>query len=389
MIMRSLALLILFVLAATPAAAQFDPFASGEPPARTREVRRPKATKPGVPVTAKPAEPAAKPATAPAKPSTIPATLQGVGMKVVVVRSGAPGCEPQCPEWIAAQGMIDHDTLPQFRKVLKAIGNRKLPILIDSGGGVVDDSLEIGRLIRAKGLDVAVAKTVLRPCPDTDPICRKAAKTGAPVQALPIARLSKCASSCAFILAAGSRRYVGPTTFVGVHQVTTFQTTAQILQKYRIEKKLVWGVPVETRRTLISEKRVNEKTVVTRTPESTYARVARYFSEMGIASELMPLLKSTPNTSIHWLTRAELKSTAMATDAIDGEQLIVGATLPVTAGSSPPPGTSFGPYKLPTDVTVMPAEPALVAPTGHTGTDAFKVQLAPAAAAKPAPAPTQ
>ena len=328
---------VLALLAVLPAAAETDPFGTAEPkpPARVKPATLPN-----------PAPlPAAKPAT-PAKTSQ-PAGMQGAPMKVVVVRSAAPGCEPGCTEWIAAQGMIDQDTLPQFRKVLKSIGTRKLPILIDSGGGMVDDSLEIGRLIRAKGLDVAVAKTTLKPCLDSDATCRKAAKAGSPSQGLPVAKFSKCASSCAFILAAGNRRYVGPTTFVGVHQVTTYQTTAQVLQKYRIEKKLVWGVPVETKRTLVSEKRVNEKTVMTKTPESTYTKVARYFSEMGIASELMPILKKTPSTGIHWLTRTELKSTAMATDTIDGEQLLAGAAaaaavpvVPVAVDAQPQPPAS-------------------------------------------------
>ena len=241
-----------------------------------------------------------------------------VSMKVMLVASAAEGCRPDCPEWIAAQGMIDSDTLPQFKKVLRAIGSKKVPILIDSGGGVVDDSLAIGRLIRAKGLDIVVSKTTVLKCEDGAPGCKGGKPhgqlAGGAVIGTPVARLAKCASSCAFILAAGQRRIVGPTAFVGVHQVKTLRTTAQIQQKFRIEKQTVWGIPTETRRILISEKLVNQRTTEAKTPDSAYTKIAKYFEEMGVHEPIMPILKSTPNSSIHWLTRSELKTTAMATD---------------------------------------------------------------------------
>jgi hypothetical protein len=234
-------------------------------------------------------------------------------MQIVMVKSSEPGCEPNCPEWIAAQGMIDAETLPKFKKLFRVLGSRKLPILIDSGGGVVDDSLTIGRLIRAKGLDVIVSKTTFQPCRDVDPGCKSGIVNGV-ARGVSNARLSKCASSCAFILAAGERRIVSATAFVGVHQLKTLRTTAQVLQKFRIERQLVWGVPTEVRRTLISEKLVNKKTLEAKTPESAYVKVAKYFRDMGVAETIMPMLKGTPNTAIHWLSRTELKSTGMATD---------------------------------------------------------------------------
>ncbi len=272
-------------------------------------------------VTAATAEPVAREATAVARPPVarpVPATdktapVPPASMKVVLVTSSAEGCRPTCSEWIAAQGMIDSDTLPQFKKVLRALGSKKVPILIDSGGGVVDESLAIGRLIRAKELDVVVSKTTVLKCEDGAPGC-KGGKSQGPVIGMPVARLSKCASSCAFILAAGKRRIVGPMAFVGVHQVKTLRTTAQIQQKFRIEKQTVWGIPTETRRTLISEKLVNQRTTEAKTPDSAYAKIAKYFEEMGVHEPIMPILKSTPNSSIHWLTRSELKATAMATD---------------------------------------------------------------------------
>ena len=272
-------------------------------------------------------------------------------MKVVHVKSSAPGCAPNCPEWISAEGMIDDGTLEQFKKVFKELGTRKLPILIDSGGGLVEESLAIGHLIRAKGLDVAVTKTVIVPCAGSDAPCNSAKSKGIYL-GRPRAYLARCASSCAFILAAGARRFVGPTTFVGVHQLKTLQTSAQLLRKYRIETRTEWGIPVEVRRVLVSEKRVNETTSVAKTPDSAYAKVAKYFAEMGVTPAVMPILKSAPNSSIHWMTRDELKLTAIATDMIDGEALVFGKP------SVPQVNSRFDAFKHFGSSPAQPAAPA-------------------------------
>ncbi len=250
-------------------------------------------------------------------------------MTVTLVRAGG-GCEPNCPEWIAATGMIDAETLPRFKKVLKTLGTRKPPVLISSNGGLVDESLAIGRLLRAYSLDIAVANTIINPCGESDAACRSGK---APPTAYPKAFLARCASSCAFLLAGGVHRYAGPRTPVGVHQLKSLQTTAKIVQKFRIEQHYVWGVPTETRRTLVSEKRIGERTVETKTPASAYAKIATYFHDMGVTDAVMPMVKLTPHTSIHWLTRAELVSTRLATDMIDGEQLISGAIMPTKANA--------------------------------------------------------
>jgi tetratricopeptide (TPR) repeat protein len=80
-------------------------------------------------------------------------------MQVSVVRNANPKCGDQCAEWISAQGRIDGSTPERFRAVLKSIGNRKLPIFIDSLGGSLAASYEVGRMIRARKLDVYVTRT--------------------------------------------------------------------------------------------------------------------------------------------------------------------------------------------------------------------------------------
>jgi hypothetical protein len=247
-------------------------------------------------------------------------------MQVNIVRSAHPGCEPECPQWIAAQGRIVAGTARRFREVLSQLGERKLPVLIDSGGGAVNDALSIGRLIRAKGLQVAVTRTAYTPCAPTEAACRKA-KSGGELRGLAQAHLSKCASSCAFILAGGTQRLVGTGTGVGVHQIS------MTLRKYMVRTHRSFGVRVEKQKTLVSVQTVQQGHGET---QRTYAKIRQYFSEMGIGQEVMSLITSTPNSGIHWLTHKELQATGLATHFINGEELVTGVPASAPALASPP-----------------------------------------------------
>ena len=272
-------------------------------------------------------------------------------MQVHVVRSGLAGCEPQCLQWIAAQGRIVTGTARHFRKVLGQLGERKLPILIDSAGGAVDDALAIGRLIRARGLYVAVTRTELTPCAPADAACRKA-KTGGELRGVPRAHLSKCASSCAFVLAGGTRRFVGRGTGVGVHQISV------VLQKYRVWARPSFGVPLETKKVLVSERK-------TGVGQSTYTELRRYFAEMGIGEEVMPLIQSTPIDKIRRLTPQELELTRLATHLLNGEQLMTGASAPAPAPVPEIAGYHSACEKFGIcEPGVSPSSPHLNVPTG-------------------------
>ncbi len=244
-------------------------------------------------------------------------------MRVYIVRSAAAGCEPGCPEWIAAQGRIDASSLGRFKKVFKELGKRKLPILIHSGGGLAEEGLAIGRLLRGKGIDVAVSKTAFTPCAPEATACRKkeAQKT---LRGIADAGFSVCASSCAFILAGGIRRFVGAGSYVGVHRGEMIYT--KVLHTYRMTPYRTDDGSVRYRRKLLSEKVVSEKRK--ETPKKIYDKYEKYFAEMGVGKDIMPLLLATPNSSVHWLTREELRATRMATHRMDGEQLIASATAP-------------------------------------------------------------
>ena len=125
-------------------------------------------------------------------------------MRFVKVRSDDVACRPNCPEFISAEGKIVTGSADALERTLNAVGGRRLPIVINSAGGAVDDAMAMGRLIRAKRLAVVVAHTTLAPCPH-------GAKTCGEAKGLADSRGAYCASACTLALAGGVERYVGPT----------------------------------------------------------------------------------------------------------------------------------------------------------------------------------
>lgn len=283
-----------------------------------------------------------------------PDPAQPPSMQVVIARNTADGCEPNCLEWIAAQGTIDDNSLGQFKKAFNAMGKRRLPVVIDSPGGSVKQALAIGRLIRAKRVDVIVAKSLLKTCEKTDVACTKF-KSRAIHPAKPESRLSKCASSCAFILAAGVGRHVGPGAYVGVHKVATF--SIKVEQRYRVLTKYRNGVPFEQQKSLVYEKRTTSPKQEAAADDAIYKSIAAYFAEMGIADSVMPILLSAPHAGIRWLRGYELASTKLATDNLSSEQLLL-PPKPVPAAPTPPIALPYQPPAAPAVNGMPPCDPA-------------------------------
>ena len=241
--------------------------------------------------------------------------------KIKLVRLADAACEPSCPEWIAIEGKIEVGAADAFKSLLKDIGNRKLPVFVDSGGGSVPDAMDMGRMIRAHGLDVVVTRTEFVSCKGDDAACRKRTVNDR-VLGVPRTAGSVCASSCGFLIASGVHRNVGISTLVGVHQITSFQITQKIYRQYEVQRAYRNGRIVEIDRRVVSEKRGEKQTVPTATKDETYVKIAKYFAEMGVDKSVMPLLTGAPAKTMHWLSRSELATTSMMTDPVAGEAII-------------------------------------------------------------------
>ena len=209
-------------------------------------------------------------------------------MRIVRVMSSDPACEPNCPEWISAEGMILPGTAGAFRKAILDLGGRRLPVFISSHGGSLGAALQMGALIRERRLAVAVARSLIANCPARAAVCP-------PARGEAITGGAFCASACPLILAAGVERLVGPVPMVGVHQIT------EVLK----EKE---GVANLTKIEKIYE------------PGFADATVQAYLTAMGVGDPVMTLLRKTPASSIRWLSIPEMTESHLATEALDAAE---------------------------------------------------------------------
>jgi hypothetical protein len=229
-------------------------------------------------------------------------------MQIKRVRSDDAKCGPKCPEWISAEGKIVPGTAAEFRQMINSLGDQKLPILIHSGGGAVRDAMAIGRLLRDRQFDVAVGRTEFDNCVGASCPPRYGVR-GKVVDFHAI-----CASACALLLAGGERRFVAPLAFVGVHQITAFQTKRTMYRTYRVLTRRVGDENVTVSRTLISEREVSRTYKLAHPPQSVEEEMGRYLKDMGVSGAVLALMAATPAASIHWLTVPELSETHIATD---------------------------------------------------------------------------
>lgn len=227
-----------------------------------------------------------------------PSEFVGPSMQFGIVRSNAPGCEPTCPEWISAQGVIRRDTPALLKRVLKILDGRKLPIIVDSPGGNVDAAMALGRMIRKNKLDIAVGKTY---CDGFYPgsSCFRASE-GVILRHLgdPFDRGAMCNSACPLMFVGGNRRLVGDQAFFGVHQVTT--TYFRITRKYRTTYRTVRG----KRHKIITEISTQDTVPSYKTykmSKSLEKKVGAYLKEMGVENGMLTTIKNTPASAIHQL----------------------------------------------------------------------------------------
>jgi hypothetical protein len=230
-------------------------------------------------------------------------------MRFIKVRSDNAACRPDCPEWISAEGKIVTGSADALERTLKASGGRRLPIVINSAGGAVEDAMAMGRLIRAKRLAVVVAHTTVAPC-------AKGAKTCGEAKGDADSRGAYCASACTLALAGGVERYVSQQSYIGVHQMTEVVREPQVKKLYKVRYLKLAGLKLELSRHFVGERRTTS-TAKRAADDSVDSDVADYFVEMGVADPVMKLTLATPSKSIHWLTADELRLSRLATAWVD------------------------------------------------------------------------
>jgi hypothetical protein len=220
-----------------------------------------------------------------ARPRTAPP------MRFVRVTSADAACKPNCPEWLSAEGRIEPGTAKAFADAVANLKGRRLPILIHSPGGSVAEAGAMGELIRAKGLAVAVARTLIANCPESSLKCPDGPGTA-------ITGGAACASACVLVLAGGVERLAAPSARIGVHQTTTLVSETEGLAHLKSTRKIYEQQGVD-------------------------AAVEAYLAAMGVGEPVMTLARKTSAASIRWLSLAELKTSHLATLALDATEPIL------------------------------------------------------------------
>ncbi|WP_287123406.1 hypothetical protein [Mesorhizobium sp.] len=247
----------------------------------------------------------------------------GPTMRFVVVRSSAPGCEPTCPEWISAEGSIEAGTPALFKRTLKALRGRKLPVVVDSPGGNVEAALALGWLLRKNKLDIAIGKTRFTGCQPDAKDCKENDGKGARYFGNAYAGGAICNSACPLMFAGGIKRVVGQWAFLGVHQITTTYIRTKL--QYRTTYRVVRG-----KKKILSKKIVARKNAGSyktyEMSKSVEKRLAAYLNEMGVGQAVLETMKNTPASTIQQLTPYDMLQAKLVT-SLDAVDLLTAPTL--------------------------------------------------------------
>ena len=259
------------------------------------------------------------PAEAAGKGKKVPRVDSDPPMTVVIVRSSVPGCEPLCPQWISADGLITGKTPALFKKILGQAGTAPLPVVISSPGGEVDAALAIGNMIRARHLDVAVGWTLFSGCAPQGKDCALTKEQKGVFRGIATTRRAFCFSACSFILAAGEKRLLGTGAYAGVHQISTTMIEERVhyWEKYR----LVNGKKKVVSRTIMGRDRIRSYTT-TKLGKAVRKKLVAYFASMGVDPRLLELFDKAPPSSIHVVAQQEAISSGFVTDFVDASTLV-------------------------------------------------------------------
>jgi hypothetical protein len=130
-----------------------------------------------------------------------------------VAHGAADACGPGCSEWIAAEGIVEWDTLKRLIAILDRQAPRKLPVVIHDRGGDLKISTNLGRILRGRGIDTTVGTTEVEACDGkSEADCFALKRQGGPLDARMNLSEPRCDTPCVLILAGGVHRSLPPGT---------------------------------------------------------------------------------------------------------------------------------------------------------------------------------
>ncbi|WP_457795555.1 hypothetical protein [Methylocystis sp. S23] len=192
------------------------------------------------------------------------ARSEEMSFRVVGLNGG--NCGARCPQVIAAQGEIAEGTPDAFLSfVRQSVGGGNLHgiVLLDSPGGKVVASMELGQAMRRLGMAVIVA--------------RPAAERSSDAMSLVSGR---CYSACVYALMGGKKRVIPPQSRVGIHRMFNYSTSFDFSEG------------------LVRERNYDDG--------GMRAMLARYASGMGVSPDLVNLAERTSPDQLYMLSGADI-----------------------------------------------------------------------------------
>lgn len=154
-------------------------------------------------------------------------------------------------------GAIESGDAGRFAAYLASSGDLSVPVALNSPGGVVDEALEIGRMLRAEEAETVILPGMI------------------------------CASACPYMLAGGIDRRVSKRGVVGMHQ-HYYETPAYLPAFWAVENV-----------------------------QHGQGQVMEFLIEMGVNSSVMLHSLNTPPDEIYVLVEEELLESRLATETTD------------------------------------------------------------------------
>jgi hypothetical protein len=216
-------------------------------------------------------------------------------------------CGKTCRTWISAVGPVTDRTPNDFKAFAGQKDVHGATLVLDSEGGSVVDTLELGRALRSLDITTTVGTTVIGTAPDGSTTTQ-------------LSPAAACESMCAFILLGGMRRYVPPEARILVHQIW--------LSKKR-------------ERPEVASYTADEIVLV----ERDIGSLARYTIEMGGGIELLDAaLRVPPWQPLHQLSGDEIQQARLnnvdrlfdgSREGVAGTAALAATVANVRAGAEP------------------------------------------------------
>lgn len=195
----------------------------------------------------------------------------------------APACGPGCAQFIVARGKITHATAFHYFFARKLAGDRNLPVILESPGGIVVSATFLARKWRELGVTVIVAHAEAtcrfggagRACDPRD--------LDGKVQTFRLTRGAECASACPMLFAGGLYRLAMPDARFGVHRPAIDPNTTA--------GKIALSLGETQDR--------NNKRFDHELPD--------HFGSLGIDPDMGRRYLNTPNQSMEWMGVAEVR----------------------------------------------------------------------------------